>query len=90
MDPANQVNQVSAKLTIEPAKTSPSCPTEPRRATQAPFARRIRNETETMTGTVGLITEANHANEIITGGYADPVFIARELMREPYESRIGR
>ena len=31
-----------------------------------------------------MITEAQHANEIITGGDADLVFIARELLREPY------
>jgi 2,4-dienoyl-CoA reductase-like NADH-dependent reductase (Old Yellow Enzyme family) len=51
---------------------------------QVPFARRIRHEAQIMTGAVGLITEASHANEIITGGDADLVFIARELLREPF------
>jgi len=51
---------------------------------QVPFARRIRQEAQIMTGAVGLITEATHANEIITSGDADLVFIARELLREPY------
>jgi 2,4-dienoyl-CoA reductase-like NADH-dependent reductase (Old Yellow Enzyme family) len=51
---------------------------------QVPFARRIREEAQMMTGAVGLITEAAHANEIITGGDADLVFIAREMLREPY------
>ncbi len=51
---------------------------------QVPFARRIRCEAKIMSGAVGLITEAKHANEIITGGDADLVFIARELLREPY------
>jgi len=51
---------------------------------QVPFARQIRDEAEIMTGAVGLITEAAYANEIITGGDADLVFIARELLREPY------
>ena len=37
-----------------------------------------------MTGAVGMITETAHANEIITGGDADLVFLARELMRQPY------
>ena len=37
-----------------------------------------------MTGAVGLITEPDHANEIVTGGDADLVFIGRELLREPY------
>jgi len=51
---------------------------------QLPFARQIRDEAEIMTGAVGLITETRQANEIITGGDADLVFIARELLREPY------
>jgi 2,4-dienoyl-CoA reductase-like NADH-dependent reductase (Old Yellow Enzyme family) len=51
---------------------------------QVPFARRIREEAGVMTGAVGLITEAQHANEIVTGGDADLVSLARELLREPY------
>jgi 2,4-dienoyl-CoA reductase-like NADH-dependent reductase (Old Yellow Enzyme family) len=51
---------------------------------QLPFARRIREEAKIMTGAVGLITEPKHADEIITGGDADLVFIAREMLREPY------
>jgi 2,4-dienoyl-CoA reductase-like NADH-dependent reductase (Old Yellow Enzyme family) len=51
---------------------------------QVQFARRLRDEADVMTGAVGLITEARQANEIITGGDADLVFLARELLREPY------
>jgi 2,4-dienoyl-CoA reductase-like NADH-dependent reductase (Old Yellow Enzyme family) len=51
---------------------------------QVPFARRIREEAGICTGAVGLITEPRQANEIITGGDADLVFLARELLREPY------
>jgi 2,4-dienoyl-CoA reductase-like NADH-dependent reductase (Old Yellow Enzyme family) len=51
---------------------------------QVRFARRIRDEAKMMTGAVGMITEPAYANEIITGGDADLVFIARELLREPY------
>jgi 2,4-dienoyl-CoA reductase-like NADH-dependent reductase (Old Yellow Enzyme family) len=51
---------------------------------QVPFARRIREETGMMTGAVGLITETKHADEIVTRGDADLVFIGRELLREPY------
>jgi 2,4-dienoyl-CoA reductase-like NADH-dependent reductase (Old Yellow Enzyme family) len=51
---------------------------------QVPFARRIRSESQILTGAVGLITEAAYANEIITSGDADLVFIAREMLREPY------
>lgn len=51
---------------------------------QTPFARQIRDQACIRTGTVGMITEASHANEIITAGDADLVFIGRELLREPY------
>jgi 2,4-dienoyl-CoA reductase-like NADH-dependent reductase (Old Yellow Enzyme family) len=51
---------------------------------QVPFAKRIREDAEIMTGAVGLITEPKHADEIVTGGDADLVFIAREMLREPY------
>jgi 2,4-dienoyl-CoA reductase-like NADH-dependent reductase (Old Yellow Enzyme family) len=51
---------------------------------QVPFARRIRDETGIMTGAVGMITESQQADEIITGGDADLVFLARELLRRPY------
>jgi len=51
---------------------------------QVPFARKIRDEAGIMTGAVGMITETSHANEIITGGDADLVFLARELLRQPY------
>jgi 2,4-dienoyl-CoA reductase-like NADH-dependent reductase (Old Yellow Enzyme family) len=51
---------------------------------QVPLARKIRDEADVMTGAVGLITEVEHANEIVTGGDADLVFLARELLREPY------
>lgn len=36
------------------------------------------------TGAGGPITEARHANEIVTGGNADLASLARELLREPY------
>ena len=51
---------------------------------QVPFARRIREEAGIMTGAVGLITEPRHADEVITGGDADLVFVGRELLRDPY------
>jgi 2,4-dienoyl-CoA reductase-like NADH-dependent reductase (Old Yellow Enzyme family) len=54
------------------------------RGYQVPFARQIRDEALIKTGAVGLITEAQQANEIITGGAADLVFLAREMLREPY------
>jgi 2,4-dienoyl-CoA reductase-like NADH-dependent reductase (Old Yellow Enzyme family) len=54
------------------------------RGFQVPFARRIRHEAGIRTGAVGLITEPTQANEIVTGGDADLVFLGRELLREPY------
>jgi 2,4-dienoyl-CoA reductase (NADPH2) len=51
---------------------------------QVPFAAEIRKQTKMLTGAVGLITEAAQANEIVTSGAADLVFIAREMLREPY------
>lgn len=51
---------------------------------QAPLARRVRDGAGIMTGAVGLITEVNQANQLITGGDADLVFLGRELLREPY------
>jgi 2,4-dienoyl-CoA reductase-like NADH-dependent reductase (Old Yellow Enzyme family) len=51
---------------------------------QVPFARRIREGADIRTGAVGLITEPHHADEIVTGGDANLVFLAREMLREPY------
>ncbi|MFN2475279.1 MAG: NADH:flavin oxidoreductase/NADH oxidase [Chthoniobacterales bacterium] len=51
---------------------------------QVPFAERIRREAGIATAAVGMITEATQANEIITSGRADMVFMAREFLREPY------
>ncbi|MDY3560683.1 NADH:flavin oxidoreductase/NADH oxidase [Gemmata sp. JC673] len=51
---------------------------------QVPFADAIRRETGLLTGAVGLITETQQANEVITSGAADLAFLAREMLREPY------
>src|SRR6202034_4665707 len=51
---------------------------------QVPFAREIRNETDVMTGAVGLITSANQADTILREGSADVVIMAREFLRQPY------
>jgi 2,4-dienoyl-CoA reductase-like NADH-dependent reductase (Old Yellow Enzyme family) len=54
------------------------------RGYQVPFARRIRDEAEIRTGAVGLISNAEYANQIVTGGDANIVLIAREFLRDPY------
>jgi 2,4-dienoyl-CoA reductase-like NADH-dependent reductase (Old Yellow Enzyme family) len=51
---------------------------------QVPFARRIRKEANIATAAVGMITEPQQANEIIAQDEADLVFLAREMLREPY------
>ena len=51
---------------------------------QAPFAERIRRETGIMTGAVGLITSPVQAEHVIHSGQADLVFLAREMLRDPY------
>lgn len=53
---------------------------------QVPFASDIRKFAQIKTGAVGMITEAAQANAIITSGAADLVFLARELLKEPYWS----
>lgn len=51
---------------------------------QTPFASTIRQETGIAVGTVGLITAAEQAEQIVATGLADVVFLARELLRDPY------
>jgi 2,4-dienoyl-CoA reductase-like NADH-dependent reductase (Old Yellow Enzyme family) len=51
---------------------------------QVEFAAEVRQRAEILTGAVGLITDANHANQIVEDGKADLVLLARELLRDPY------
>jgi 2,4-dienoyl-CoA reductase-like NADH-dependent reductase (Old Yellow Enzyme family) len=51
---------------------------------QVPFAAAIRREAGIATGAVGMINEARQAEQIITNGEADAVFLARALLRDPY------
>jgi 2,4-dienoyl-CoA reductase-like NADH-dependent reductase (Old Yellow Enzyme family) len=51
---------------------------------QVPFAERIRRDAAVLTGAVGMITDARQADEIIRGGQADLVLLAREMLRDPY------
>ncbi|WP_432714158.1 NADPH dehydrogenase NamA [Pedobacter sp.] len=51
---------------------------------QVQFAERIKKETGMPTGAVGLITGAQQAEEILQKGQADLIFVARELLRDPY------
>ncbi|MDQ3119911.1 MAG: NADH:flavin oxidoreductase/NADH oxidase [Verrucomicrobiota bacterium] len=51
---------------------------------QVPFAERVRREASVATAALGMITTAGQANELISTGRADMVFMAREFLREPY------
>jgi 2,4-dienoyl-CoA reductase-like NADH-dependent reductase (Old Yellow Enzyme family) len=51
---------------------------------QVEFAARIRREAGIATAAVGLITEPEQANAVVAEGEADLVFMARELLRDPY------
>jgi 2,4-dienoyl-CoA reductase-like NADH-dependent reductase (Old Yellow Enzyme family) len=50
---------------------------------QVDFAGRIRQEAEIPTSAVGMITQAQQANEIIVTGKADAVMLARAMLRNP-------
>ncbi|GFO60011.1 oxidoreductase [Geomonas silvestris] len=51
---------------------------------QTPFASAIRKKTGIATGAVGLITDPAQAEQIVATGLADAVFLARQLLRDPY------
>jgi 2,4-dienoyl-CoA reductase-like NADH-dependent reductase (Old Yellow Enzyme family) len=51
---------------------------------QVPFSEAIRKGSGMYTAAVGLITDPTHADEIIRNDRADLVFLARELLRDPY------
>ena len=51
---------------------------------QVLFAKLIRDGAEIPTATVGLITTAEQAEQIVSSGDADMVLLARELLRQPH------
>ena len=51
---------------------------------QTTFAERIRREAAVKTGAVGMIRSADQAEHIVRSGQADAVFLARQLLRDPY------
>jgi len=62
----------------------PSAPTFAGAGYQVPFAERIRRDARVLTAAVGMITAPAQADQIIRTGQADMVFLARELLRDPY------
>jgi 2,4-dienoyl-CoA reductase-like NADH-dependent reductase (Old Yellow Enzyme family) len=51
---------------------------------QTAFADAIRRESGIATAAVGMITEPHQAETIVRTGQADMVFLAREMLRDPY------
>ncbi|MCT2561523.1 NADPH dehydrogenase NamA [Chryseobacterium herbae] len=51
---------------------------------QVPFSSQVRNGAGVKTGAVGLITKVEQAEEILQKGEADLIFVAREILRNPY------
>jgi 2,4-dienoyl-CoA reductase-like NADH-dependent reductase (Old Yellow Enzyme family) len=51
---------------------------------QVRFAEAIRREAGIATGAVGLITQPQQAEQVVAGGQADLVLLARALLRDPY------
>jgi 2,4-dienoyl-CoA reductase-like NADH-dependent reductase (Old Yellow Enzyme family) len=54
---------------------------------QVPFATRVRQQTGLPVAAVGLITEPEQAERIVSDGQADAVLLGRELLRNPYWAR---
>jgi 2,4-dienoyl-CoA reductase-like NADH-dependent reductase (Old Yellow Enzyme family) len=54
---------------------------------QVDFAAAIRREAGVATGTVGMISDPAQAETIVRSEQADMVFLARELLRDPYWPR---
>jgi len=51
---------------------------------QVPLAEDVKKNSDVKTGAVGLITSAEQAEEILQNGQADLIFLAREILRNPY------
>jgi 2,4-dienoyl-CoA reductase-like NADH-dependent reductase (Old Yellow Enzyme family) len=51
---------------------------------QVPFADFVKQESDVEVSAVGLITEAQQAEDIIASGRADAIMLARAIMRDPH------
>ena len=51
---------------------------------QVPFAEKIRHGADIATAAVGFITEPKQADDIVRGGKADLVLLARQMLVDPY------
>lgn len=71
-------------IDVSSAANIPKAPIPVGPGYQVPLAAQIKKEAVMPTGAVGLITDANQAEEILQKGEADLIFLARELLRNPY------
>ena len=51
---------------------------------QVPFAAKVRAEAGIASGAVGFILDPAQAEQIVATGQADAVFLARQMLRDPY------
>ncbi len=51
---------------------------------QVPFAAKVRAEAGIASGAVGFIIEPAQAEQVVATGQADAVFLARQMLRDPY------
>ena len=72
-----------AAIHVSSGGVSPQQAIQPVAGYQVPFAARIRAEVGLPTIAVGLITEPQHAHEIIASGQADAVALARAMLYDP-------
>lgn len=56
---------------------------------QVPFSDAIKNKTGVATASVGAITSVEQAEQVLVDGAADAVFMAREMLRDPYTGLHG-
>lgn len=54
------------------------------RGYQVPFSRHIRDHAGILTAAVGLITDADQAEDVVASGDADLIFLGRAFLRDPY------
>ncbi len=64
-------------------------PISPYPGYQVGFSEKIRHGADIATGAVGLITNGLQAEEILRNERADLIFLARELLRDPYWPRTA-
>ncbi|MFT4202763.1 MAG: NADH:flavin oxidoreductase/NADH oxidase [Chitinophagaceae bacterium] len=71
-------------IDVSTGDTSPNAQIPVGAGYQLPFATLIKRNTNLTVGTVGLLTNASQAETILVNGDADLIFMARELLRDPY------